>query len=50
MTALPVREPILPPIAGFGRVIFFFVTFFEVLADAQRAAADAHNRYPFAEW
>jgi hypothetical protein len=50
MTTLSVRAPALPPLAGFGRVIFFFVTFFEVLADAQRAAADAHDRYPFAEW
>jgi hypothetical protein len=40
----------LPPRAGFGRVIFLIVTFFEVIAEAQRDAAAAHKRYPFAEW
>ena len=37
MTTLPVRAPVSPSFAGFGRVIFFIVTFFEVIADAQRA-------------
>jgi hypothetical protein len=41
---------ILPPHAGFGRVIFFIVTFFEVIAAARRDAATAYKRYPFAEW
>jgi hypothetical protein len=50
MITLPVRAPLLLPHAGFGRVIFFVVTFFEVIADAQRDAAAAHERYPFAEW
>jgi hypothetical protein len=50
MTALPVHASVLPPLAGFGRVISFFVMFFEVVADAQRDAAAAHKRYPFAEW
>jgi hypothetical protein len=40
----------LPPRAGFGRVIFFIVTFFAVIAEARRDAAAAHKRYPFAEW
>ncbi|HEY6859761.1 MAG TPA: hypothetical protein VI358_08250 [Pseudolabrys sp.] len=48
--ALPVRAPVLLPHTGFGHVIFFIVTFFEVIADAQRDAAVAHKRYPFAEW
>jgi hypothetical protein len=50
MTTLSVRAPFLPPRAGFGRVIFLIVTFFEVIAEAQRDAAAAHKRYPFAEW
>jgi hypothetical protein len=50
MTALPVRAPILPSFAGYGRVFVFFKMFFEVIADAQRQASAAHNRYPFAEW
>jgi hypothetical protein len=50
MTTLPVRAPILPLHAGFHRVIYFIVTFFEVTAEARRAAAAAHKRYPFAEW
>lgn len=50
MTMLFVRAPFLPPRAGFGGVIFFIVTFFEVIAEAQRDAAAAHKRYPFAEW
>jgi len=50
MTALPVRAPNFPPVAGFGRVMFFLTAFFEVIADAQRDAAAAHHRYPFAEW
>ena len=47
MTALPVRAPVPVSFAGFGR---FLTTFFEVIADAQREAAAAHKRYPFAEW
>jgi hypothetical protein len=50
MTALPVRATILPSFAGYGRVFVFFKMFFEVIADAQRQASAAHNRYPFAEW
>ena len=50
MTALPVRAPIPLSFTGFGRVIAFIVIFFEVIADAQRQAAAAHKRYPFAEW
>lgn len=50
MTTLPVRAPIVLPLAGFGRVILFFTAFFDVIADAQRDAAAAHKRFPFAEW
>jgi hypothetical protein len=50
MTALHVRAPNFPPVAGFGRVMAFLTAFFEVIADAQRAAAAAQQRYPFAEW
>ena len=50
MLTFIVSAGILPPLAGVRRVIFFFVMLFEVIADAQRAAADAHKRYPFAEW
>ena len=50
MTTLPVRAPAFPPYAGLSRVIFFIVTFFEVIADARRDAAAAHKRYPFADW
>jgi hypothetical protein len=47
---LPVRAPVFPAHTGFGPVIFFIVTFFQVIAVAQRDAAIAHKRYPFAEW
>jgi hypothetical protein len=50
MTALPLRASVFPPFAGFGRVMVFLTTLFEVIADAQREAAAAHKRYPFAEW
>lgn len=50
MTTLPVRAPTFPPFAGFGRVMVFLTAFFEIIADAQREAAAAHKRYPFAEW
>ncbi|MGA9003830.1 MAG: hypothetical protein WB504_15290 [Pseudolabrys sp.] len=50
MIALPVRAPVPLSFVGFGRVIFFLTTFFEVIVDAQRQAAAAHKRYPFAEW
>jgi len=50
MTTLPVRALILPQLVGFGRVISFFTVLFEVIADAQRDAAAAHKRFPFAEW
>ena len=50
MATLPIRAPIILPLAGFGRVILFFTAFFEVIADAQRDASAPHKRYPFAEW
>jgi hypothetical protein len=50
MTTLPIRAPMTPSFAGFARVISFVTTFFEVIADAQRAAIAAHKKYPFADW
>jgi len=51
MTTLPIRAPMqLPTLSGFARVMFLFATFFEVIADAQQAAVDAHRKYPFADW
>jgi len=50
MATLPIRAPLLPALAGYGRVVSFIAMFFEVIADAQRQAAEAHERYPFAEW
>ena len=50
MSTLQARARMIPPVAGFARFIFFFKTLFEVLVDAQRQAAAAQNRYPFAEW
>ena len=40
----------IPPVAGFGRFAYLLKTLFEVLVDAQRQAAAAQKRYPFAEW
>ena len=40
----------MPQLGGFARVISFFKTFAEVFLDAQREAAAAHKRYPFADW
>ncbi len=50
MTTLPIRAPVVPSLVGFTRVISFFLVFVDVFADAQRAASDAHAKYPFAEW
>ena len=50
MATFSIRAPIVPALAGFGRVISFFAIFFEVVADAQCQAEAAHERYPFAEW
>ena len=50
MTTLPVSAPAVPGVASIERVIFFVEAFFEVIAEAQRAAAAAHKRYPFADW
>ena len=50
MTSLSIRAPVLPSLSGFTRVISFVTMLVDVFADAQRAAADAHKKYPFAEW
>ena len=43
MTTLFVSAPPVPGVASFERVIFFVETFFEVIVEAQRAAAAAHK-------
>jgi len=50
MTTLPIRAPIVPPLAGLTRVISYFNIAIEVFAEAQQQAAEAHKRYPFAAW
>ena len=49
MSILQVHAPVVPQLGGFARVSFF-KTFAEVFLDAQRDAAAAHKRYPFADW
>lgn len=50
MTTLPIRAPIVPPVAGLARVISYLRIAIEVFAEAQQQAAAAHKRYPFADW
>ncbi|HEY6025175.1 MAG TPA: hypothetical protein VIV34_13470 [Pseudolabrys sp.] len=50
MTTLPIRAPMVPSFTAFTRVISFVAMLIEVFAEAQRAAGDAHKKYPFAEW
>jgi hypothetical protein len=50
MTTLPIRVPIVPPLAGLARVISYFNITIEVFAEAQQQAAEAHKRFPFADW
>jgi len=50
MSILQVHAPVVLPLGGFARVISFFKTFAEVFLEAQREAAAAHKRYPFADW
>jgi len=50
MTTLPIRAPLVPPLAGLARVVSYFQIAIEVLTEAQQHAAAAHKRYPFAEW
>ena len=50
MTTLPIHAPMLPSLSGFTRVILFVTMLIDVFADAQRDAAAAHKKYPFAEW
>ena len=50
MTTLPIRAPMVPSLTGLTRVISFVTMLVDVFADAQRAAAVAHKKYPFAEW
>jgi hypothetical protein len=50
MTTLPIRAPIVSPVSGLARVLSFFRTVSESFAEARQLAAEAHKRYPFAEW
>jgi hypothetical protein len=50
MTTLPIRAPIVPPLAGLARLIAYFDIAMEVFAEAQEQAAAAHKRFPFAAW
>ena len=50
MSTLQAHTRMIPPIAGFGRFASFLKMLFDVLVDAQRQAAAAQKRYPFAEW
>jgi hypothetical protein len=50
MTTLPIRAPIVLPLAGLARVISYFDIALDVFAEAQQQAAEAHRRFPFAAW
>ena len=50
MTTLPIRAPIVPSLADLARVLSYFSIAIDVFAEAQQQAADAHKRFPFAEW
>ena len=50
MATLPIRASIVPPLAGLARVISYFNIAIEVFDEAQQQAAQAHKRFPFAEW
>ena len=50
MTTLPIRAPVVPSLAGLARVLSYFYIAIEVFAEAQQQAAEAHKRFPFAEW
>jgi hypothetical protein len=50
MTTLPIRAPIVPPLAGLARVISYLDIAIEVFAEAQQQAEQAHKRFPFAAW
>ena len=50
MSTLHILKPTVPASAGFAHVFFLLKILLEAFADAQREAAAAHKRYPFAEW
>jgi hypothetical protein len=50
MSTFQVHASVIPPPGGFARVVSFFKTRAEIFLDAQREAAAAHKRYPFAIW
>jgi hypothetical protein len=57
MTTLPIRAPQMPqttafniqPLAVFARIASFLGAVIDVFAEAQRQAAEARARYPFAD-
>jgi len=52
MSSLPLHapHPVALPAPGFGRVVAFVTTMFEVFNEAQARARAAHQQYPFADW
>jgi hypothetical protein len=52
MSALDIGAPLAPkarlPLGGFARVVSAALTAIDVFAEAQRLAAEAQRRYPFA--
>jgi hypothetical protein len=50
MSTLPIHEPTALPLVGLVHVFSLLHTLLEAFVDAQREAAAAHKRYPFAEW
>lgn len=52
MSTLPVQAPRLPAlhIPRFARVVSAALLVLDVFTEAQALAAQAHKRYPFADW
>ena len=50
MTTLPIRAPIVPSLAGLARLISYLDIAIEVFAEVKQQAAEAHKRFPFADW
>jgi hypothetical protein len=50
MATLPIRAPLMPPLAGFARIVSFVQMMIAVFSEAQQQAVAAHKRYPFADW
>ena len=50
MSTLRMHRPPASPAAGFVHFFSLLTALLEALIEAQRDAAIAHKRYPFAEW